>query len=85
MFHDRTTARAFIVEHDVDKALLEQFVHHPVFTTHKWLDTEDSRANARPLATLFRLAISAALVTGEPRVLKAAQNLPDDRHLIIAG
>ena len=40
-FHDKTTARAFIVEHDVDKALLERFVRRPVFTTHgSGLDTE---------------------------------------------
>ena len=39
--HDRTTARAFIVEHDVDKAILERFVRRPVFTTHgSGLDTE---------------------------------------------
>ena len=40
-FHDRTTARAFIVEHQVDKALLERFVRHPVYTTHgSGLDTD---------------------------------------------
>lgn len=33
--HDRTTACAFIVEHDVDKALLDRFVNSPVFTTHR--------------------------------------------------
>ena len=45
-FHDKTTARAFIVEHDVDKAHLERFVRRPVFTTHgSGLDTEASRAS----------------------------------------
>ena len=34
MVHDRTTAQAFIVEHEEDKIILEQIVSKPVYTTH---------------------------------------------------
>ena len=37
-FHDRTT-EAFIVEHDVDKAILQKFVRRPVLQLGSGLDT----------------------------------------------
>ena len=86
--HDRTTACAFIVEHDVDKALLEQFVHHPVFTTHgSGLDTEGFTRKRKAPGKIIQIGYLSRFdeSKGSHEVLKAAQNLPDDRHLIIAG
>ena len=87
-FHDRTTARAFIVEHDVDKALLERFVRCPVFTTHgSGLDTEGFTRTRKAPGRIIQLGYLSRFdeSKGSHEVLKAAQNLPDDRHLIIAG
>ena len=87
-FHDRTTARAFIVEHDVDKAVLERFVRCPVFTTHgSGLDTEGFTRTRKAPGRIIQLGYLSRFdeSKGSHEVLKAAQNLPDDRHLIIAG
>ena len=87
-FHDRTTARAFIVEHDVDKALLERFVRRPVFTTHgSGLDTEGFTRKCKVPGKIIQIGYLSRFddSKGSHEVLKAAQNLPDDRHLIIAG
>lgn len=86
--HDRTTACAFIVEHDVDKALLERFVRRPVFTTHgSGLDTEGFTRKRKAPSKIIQIGYLSRFdeSKGSHEVLKAAQNLPDDRHLIIAG
>ena len=87
-FHDRTTASAFIVEHDVDKALLERFVRRPVFTTHgSGLDTEGFKRKPKLPSKIIQIGYLSRFddSKGSHEVLSAAQNLPDDRHLIIAG
>ena len=87
-FHDRSTARAFIVEHDVDKALLERFVRRPVFTTHgSGLDTAGFTRKCKVPGKIIQIGYLSRFddSKGSHEVLKAAQNLPDDRHLIIAG
>lgn len=87
-FHDRTTARAFIVEHDVDKALLERFVRCPVFTTHgSGLDTEGFTRTRKAPGKIIQIGYLSRFddSKGSHEILKAAKNLPDDRHLIIAG
>jgi glycosyltransferase involved in cell wall biosynthesis len=87
-FHDRTTARAFIVEHDIDKALLERFVRRPVFTTHgSGLDTEGFTRKRKPNRKIIQIGYLSRFdySKGSHEVVKAAQNLPNDRHLIIAG
>ena len=86
--HDRTTACAFIVEHAVDKALLERFVRRPVFTTHgSGLDTEGFTRKRKAPGKIIQIGYLSRFdeSKGSHEVLKAAQNLPDDRHLIIAG
>lgn len=87
-FHDRTTSRAFIVEHDVDKALLKRFVRHPVFTTHgSGLNTEGFTRRRKAPREIFQIGYLSRFddSKGSHEVLKAAKNLPTDRHLIIAG
>lgn len=87
-FHDRTTARAFIVEHDVDKILLERFVRRPVFTTHgSGFSTEGFTRKRKPPGKILQIGYLSRFdkSKGSHEVLKAAQNLPNDRHLIIAG
>ena len=87
-FHDKTTAHAFIVEHDVDKALLERFVSCPVFTTHgSGLDTEGFTRKRKAPGQIIQIGYLSRFddSKGSHEVLKAAENLPDDRHLIIAG
>ncbi|MDB4851996.1 glycosyltransferase [Alphaproteobacteria bacterium] len=87
-FHDRTTARAFIVEHDVDKILLERFVRRPVFTTHgSGFSTEGFTRKREPPGKILQIGYLSRFdkSKGSHEVLKAAQNLPSDRHLIIAG
>lgn len=86
--HDRTMACAFIVEHDIDKALLERFVRRPVFTTHgSGLDTEGFTRKRKASSKIIQIGYLSRFdeSKGSHEVLKAAQNLPDDRHLIIAG
>jgi glycosyltransferase involved in cell wall biosynthesis len=86
--HDRTTAQAFIVEHDVDKALLERFVRRPVFTTHgSGLDTKGFTRKRKATNKIIQIGYLSRFddSKGSHEVLKAAENLPDDRHLIIAG
>ncbi len=86
--HDRTTACAFIVEHDVDKALLERFVRCPVFTTHgSGLDTEGFTRKRKVPGKIIQIGYLSRFdeSKGSHEILKAAQNLPHDRHLIIAG
>ena len=87
-FHDRTTARAFIVEHDVDKALLKRFVRRPVFATHgSGFSTEGFTRKRKPPGKILQIGYLSRFdkSKGSHEVLKAAQNLPTDRHLIIAG
>jgi len=87
-FHDRTTARAFIVEHQVDKALLERFVRHPVYTTHgSGLDTDGFKRERQSSGKTLIIGYLSRFheSKGSHEILKAAQNLPNDRHLIIAG
>ena len=87
-FHDKTTARAFIVEHDVDKALLERFVRRPVFTTHgSGLDTEGFTRERKAPGKIIQIGYLSRFdeSKGSHEILKAAENLPDDRQLIIAG
>ena len=86
--HDRTTACAFIVEHDVDKALLDRFVNGPVFTTHgSGLDTEGFIRGRKASSKILQIGYLSRFddSKGSHEVFKAAQNLPEDRHLIIAG
>ena len=87
-FHDRTTARAFVVEHDVDKALLKRFVRRPVFTTHgSGLDTEGFTHRRKTPGKVIQIGYLSRFDNskGSHEILKAAQNLPSDRRLIIAG
>ena len=69
------------------KHFLSGLCARPVFTTHgSGLDTRIHAHSVRPrqiiqLGYLSRFDESK----GSHEVLKAAQNLPDDRHLIIAG
>ncbi len=87
-FHDKTTARAFIVEHDVDKALLERFVRRPVFTTHgSGLDTEGFTRKRKTPGKIIQIGYLSRFdeSKGSHEILKAAENLPFDRQLIIAG
>ena len=87
-FHDRTTARAFIVEHDVDKTLLERFVRRPVFTTHgSGFSTEGFTRKRKLPGKILQIGYLSRFdkSKGSHEVLKAAQNLPNDRRLTIAG
>ena len=87
-FHDRTTARAFIVEHDVDKALLERFVRCPVFTTHgSGLETEGFIHKKKIPGKITKIGYLSRFdeSKGSDEVLKLAESLPDGRQLIIAG
>ena len=87
-FHDRTTARAFIVEHDVDKTLLERFVRRPVFTTHgSGFSTEGFTRKRKLPGKILQIGYLSRFdkSKGSHEVLKAAQILPVNRHLIIAG
>ena len=87
-FHDRTTAQAFIVEHDVDKAILQKFVRRPVFTTHgSGLDTTGFSRKPKQYREKMQIGYLSRFgkSKGSDQVLKAAADLPDDRHLIIAG
>ena len=85
-FHDRTTARAFVVEHDVDKALLKRFVRR-LFTTHgSGPDTEGFTHRRKTPGKVIQIGyLSRFDKVRRPEILKAAQNLPSDRRLIIAG
>ena len=88
LFHDRTTARAFIVEHDVDKALLQKYVRRPVFTTHgSGLDTTGFSRKRKNLGEKIQIGYLSRFgkSKGSHEILKAAVDLPEDRHLIIAG
>jgi glycosyltransferase involved in cell wall biosynthesis len=88
LFHDRTTAHAFVVEHDVDKAILQKFVRRPVFTTHgSGLDTTGFSRKRRQLRDRLQIGYLSRFgkSKGSHQILKAAADLPEDRHLIIAG
>ena len=87
-FHGKTTAHAFIVEHEIDKTLLERFVHCPVFTTHgSGLNIDGFTRKRKPRGKILQIGYLSRFgkSKGSHEVLKAAQNLPSDRHLIIAG
>ena len=87
-FHDKTTARAFIVEHDVDKAYLERFARRPVFTTHgSGLDTKGFTRKRKVPGKIIQIGYLSRFdeSKGSDEVLKFAESLPTGRQLIIAG
>ena len=86
--HDRTTAQAFIVEHENDKILLEQIVSKPVYTTHgSGLNVDGFSRKRLHKNKALRLGYLSRFhkSKGSHEILKVAQCLPNDRELIIAG
>jgi glycosyltransferase involved in cell wall biosynthesis len=86
--HDRTTALAFIVEHDEDRLLLEKFVRKPVFTTHgSGLNTKGMTSRRTQSGKILRIGYLSRFgkSKGSHEVLKAAMNLTEDKSLFIAG
>lgn len=86
--HDRTTALAFIVEHDEDKLLLEKFVRKPVFATHgSGLNTKGMTSRRTQSVKTLRIGYLSRFgkSKGSHEVLKAAVNLSEDKALFIAG
>ena len=86
--HDRTTACAFIVEHDHDKEHIERIASKPVFTTHgSGLDTTGFSLKRKPYRKPIQIGYLSRFDNskGSHQIVKVAQNLPVDRHLIIAG
>lgn len=86
--YSQFSALAFIVEHDVDRRLLEKLSARPVFTTHgSGLDIEgfkkirNQRGKTLKIGYLSRFHKSK----GSHEVLKASKQLPEDRELVIAG
>jgi glycosyltransferase involved in cell wall biosynthesis len=82
------SALAFIVEHDVDRALLEKLTSIPVYTTHgSGLDTMGFERKPHKRGAKLRIGYLSRFhrSKGSHEVLKAAQMLPDDRELIVAG
>ena len=58
-FHDRTTARAFIVEHEADRAILRRIARKPVYATHgSGLNVADFSRKRPHKSKTLRLVIS---------------------------
>lgn len=86
--HDKTTAQAFIVEHNTDKRLLEKIVRKPVYTTHgSGLNIEGFKPQRASKKSILRVGYLSRFhkSKGSHEILKAAKNLPNDRELVIAG
>lgn len=86
--HDKTNAFAFIVEHETDKKILENFVKSPVYTTHgSGLNVTGFRRDHIPRDKKLRIGYLSRfhVSKGSHEILKAAKNLPGDRELVIAG
>jgi len=82
------SALAFIVEHDVDRSLLEKLTSIPVYTTHgSGLDTIGFERKLHKRGAKLRIGYLSRFhkSKGSHEVLKAAKMLPGDRELIIAG
>jgi len=82
------SAKAFIVEHDVDYNYLKGLTTTPIYTSHgSGLDIEGftrapkQRGDSLKMGYLSRFHPSK----GSDQILKAAKTLPEDRELIIAG
>ena len=87
-FHDRTTARAFIVEHEADRAILRRIARKPVYATHgSGLNVADFSRKRPHKSKTLRLGYLSRFHNskGSHEILKAAKNLPSDRELVIAG
>ena len=87
-FHDRTTAHAFIVEHDADKAILDRLVTKPVYATHgDGLDVFGFKRQRPTHSKILRIGYLSRFhhSKGTHEILKIAKNLPADYELIIAG
>ena len=87
-FYGMTSAAGFIVENDADKSHLDALGVGPTFVTKgSGLDIEGfTRTRSSPnkrlkIGYLSRFGNSK----GSHQILKAAEHLPDDRELIIAG
>jgi len=79
---------AFIVEHDVDRSVLEKLTPIPVYTTHgSGLDTLDFERSPHKHGSNLRMGYLSRFhkSKGSHEVLKAAKMLPDDQELVIAG
>ena len=67
-FHDRTTARAFIVEHEADRAILRRIARKPVYATHgSGLNVADFSANG-----LIKVKPCAWVISVDFTIVRAA-------------
>ena len=86
--YGRFSACAFIVEHEVDRLILERLTSKPVFSSHgSGLDTEGFTRKRRKRGKIIKIGYLSRFhkSKGSHEVVNIAKALPEDRELIIAG
>jgi glycosyltransferase involved in cell wall biosynthesis len=84
----KTTALAFIVEHDTDKNILIGITSKKVYTTHgSGLDVSNFSILKKNFSPKIRLGYLSrfAKSKGTEEIIRLAKALPDDKKLIVAG
>lgn len=82
------SAKAFIVEHDVDLNYLKSLTDTPIYLSHgSGLDIEGFTRAPKPKGDILKMGYLSRFhpSKGSDQILKLAKALPEDRELIIAG